>query len=60
MTEKINSLLHNIASDFAELAEEIDKAFGETNSRIDRLETEVARNRSTLRKVAELITSELE
>lgn len=60
MTEKINNLLHNIASDFAALSEELDKAFGDMNSKIGRLECEVERNRSTLRKVAELITSELE
>lgn len=60
MTENINSLLHNIASEFAELAEKLNTEFGHTNARIDRLEFEVEKNRHTLRKVAELITSELE
>ena len=56
---EIENILQSIASDFLHLADELTKRDSQHRTRIDYLETEVAKNKETLRKVADVIIGEL-
>lgn len=56
---EISGILKSIASDFARLADEIERRDAEQRAKITRLEGETMRNKETLRKVANVIIGEL-
>jgi hypothetical protein len=56
---EISGILKSMASDFAQLADEIAKRDAEQRGKIAYLEAEVSRNKETLRKVANVIIGEL-
>lgn len=56
---EISNILNSMASSFSHLADEIAKRDSMQRARIDCLEIEVAKNKETLRKVANVIIGEL-
>lgn len=54
-----SNILKSMASDFAQLADEIERRDAEQRNKIAYLECEVERNKETLRKVANVIIGEL-
>lgn len=56
---EINNILRSIATNFAQLSDEISKRDAEQKVKINWLEEEVVRNKETLRKVANVIIGEL-
>lgn len=56
---EISDILKSMASNFAQLADEIEKRDAEQRGKIAYLECEVNRNKETLRKVANVIIGEL-
>lgn len=56
---EIKNILHSIANNFAQLAEELERRDAHQRARIDELETRTVHNRETLRKVADVIIGEL-
>lgn len=56
---EISGILKSIASDFAQLADKIEKRDAEQRGKIAYLEDEVVKNKETLRKVANVIIGEL-
>ena len=56
---EVNDILRSMASNFAQLADEIERRDSEQRSKIAYLEGEVSRNKETLRKVADVIIGEL-
>ena len=56
---EIENILQSIANNFAQLAEELEKRDSQQQARICELEARIYHNRETLRKVADVIMSEL-
>lgn len=56
---EINNILRSIANSFAQLSDEIAKRDAEQQAKITWLQGEVVRNKTTLRKVADVIIGEL-
>jgi hypothetical protein len=58
MTENEN-ILHSIANNFAQLAEELERRDSQQRARIDELEARTYHNRETLKSVANVILDNL-
>ena len=56
---EIENILQSIANNFAQLAEELERRDSQQQARINELEARTYHNRETLRKVADVIMSEL-
>jgi hypothetical protein len=56
---EVNDILRSMASNFARLADEIERRDSEQMGKIAYLKCEVNRNKETLRKVANVIIGEL-
>ena len=58
--DKITEILVNISNNFNALAKELEKQHEEIDSRLDVLEYQNAKNKTTLKSIAHTILNELE